>query len=183
MIVEIETDVWKAARMGYVQLVIELDDVDRRMIDLLRADGRLTAPALADRIGVGRATAYSRFDRLVERGVIDGFSARVDLAAVGLTLSALVLVNVRQGMWRDLQAQLTALPGVEWLGVATGRFDFVLLVRADSLEHLRDVALHELQQVEGVRSAETIVLLDETDQRSRPIWATPRRRRPTEPNR
>ena len=140
------------------------------MIDALRADGRMTAPMLAERLGIGRATAYSRFDRLVDRGVIDGFSARVDTTAVGLTVSALVLVNVRQHLWRDLRAELTALPGVEWLGVATGRFDFVLLVRADSLEHLRDVALRELQQIDGVRSAETVVLLDEVDRRDRPIW-------------
>jgi DNA-binding Lrp family transcriptional regulator len=151
--------------------VLELDEVDRRMIDALRADGRMTAPMLAERLGIGRATAYSRFDRLVDRGVIDGFSARVDTTAVGLTVSALVLVDVRQHRWRDLRAELSALPGVEWLGVATGRFDFILLVRADSLEHLRDVALRELQQIEGVRSAETVVLLDEIDRRDRPIWA------------
>jgi len=150
--------------------MIELDDIDRKMIDALREDGRRTAPMLAELIGVGRATAYHRFDRLVEHGAIAGFSARVDPAAVGWTISALVLVNVRQGLWRNLRDELSGLPGVQWLGVATGRFDFVLLVRADSLEHLRDVALHELQQIEGVRSAETVVLLDEIDQSDLPIW-------------
>jgi DNA-binding Lrp family transcriptional regulator len=147
-----------------------LDDIDRRMIDALRADGRRSAPALAGEIGIGRATAYSRLDRLVDSGIISGFSARVDPERIGLTVSALVLVNVRQGLWRHLRAQLSALPGVEWLGVATGRFDFIVLVRADSLAHLRDVALHELQQIDGVRSAETIVLLDEVDQRDGPLW-------------
>ncbi len=154
----------------YVRSMIELDDIDRKMIDALRADGRVSAPALAERLAIGRATAYNRLDRLVDSGIVDGFSARVDPAAVGLTMSALVMINVRQGRWRDLRAELRALPGVEWLGVATGRFDFVLLVRASSLEHLRDVALHELQQIDGVRSAETIVLLDEIDQRHLPIW-------------
>ncbi len=149
----------------------ELDDIDRRMIDELRQDGRKSAPAVAEAIGIGRATAYSRLDRLVDTGVVSGFSARVDPSAVGLTVSALVLVNVRQGLWRDLRSRLSSLPGVEWLGVATGRFDFVLLVRADSLAHLRDVALRELQQIDGVRSAETIVLLDEIDRRDRPLWS------------
>ncbi len=147
-----------------------LDAIDRKMIDALRHDGRRTAPVLAELIGIGRATAYHRFDRLVDDGVIAGFSARVDPAAVGWTVSALVLVNVRQGLWRNLREELGQLPGVQWLGVATGRFDFVLLVRADSLEHLRDVALHELQQIDGVRSAETVVLLDEIDFADRPIW-------------
>ncbi len=140
------------------------------MIDLLRADGRMSAPMLADRLAVGRATAYSRLDRLTDNGTITGFSARVDPMRVGLPVSALVLINVRQGLWRDLRDSLRALPGVEWLGVATGRFDFILLIRSDSLDHLRDVALHELQQIEGVRSAETIVILDEVDQRDHPIW-------------
>lgn len=157
--------------MLYFRTMFDLDDIDRRMIDALRADGRISTPALAERLSIGRATAYNRLDRLVDSGIIDGFSARVDPAAVGLTVSALVMINVRQGRWRDLRAELRALPGVEWLGVATGRFDFVLLVRGSSLEHLRDVALHELQQIDGVRSAETIVLLDEIDQRHHPIWS------------
>lgn len=148
----------------------DLDDIDRRMIDALRRDGRTSVPALADELSIGRATAYTRFDRLVEHGIVDGFTARIDPVAAGLTVSALVMINVHQGRWRDLREQLRALPGIEWLGVATGRFDFVLLVRGSSLEHLRDVALHELQQIDGVRSAETIVLLDEVDQRHHPIW-------------
>ena len=152
--------------------VEELDDIDRRMIDALRIDGRATAPALAERIGIGRATAYHRFDRLVDRGVIRGFAAQVDPAAVGLSIAALVLVNVQQGRWRKLRDQLVALPGVEWLGVATGRFDFIVFVRADSLDHLRDVALNDLQQIDGVRSAETIVLLDELDRRGAPLFET-----------
>jgi DNA-binding Lrp family transcriptional regulator len=148
----------------------DLDDIDRKMIDALREDGRRTAPMLAELIGIGRATAYHRFDRLVDDGVIAGFSARVDPPAVGWSVAALMLVNVRQGLWHNLREELGQLPGVQWLGVATGRFDFVLLVRADSLEHLRDVALHELQQIDGVRSAETVVLLDEVDFADRAIW-------------
>ena len=115
-------------RSGTFGWMADLDDIDRRMIDELRNDGRLSAPALAELVGVGRATAYSRLDRLVDTKVVSGFSARVDPSAVGLTVSALMLVNVRQGSWRDLRSQLSSLPGVEWLGVATGRFDFVLLV-------------------------------------------------------
>ena len=142
-----------------------VDDVDRKMIDALRRDGRQSIPSVAAAAHIGRATAYHRFDRLVESGVITGFTARVDPKQLGLDVAAMILVNVRQGSWRDLQAQLCALPGVEWVGVAAGTFDFMLLVRADSLDHLRDVALSELQRIDGVRSAQTVVLLDEFDQR------------------
>jgi DNA-binding Lrp family transcriptional regulator len=138
-----------------------LDDIDRRMIDALQADGRCSIPTLARTVGVSRATAYARFDRLLERGVITGFTATVDPKAMGLGVSALLLVNVHQGRWRDLQHELGALPGVEWVGVATGPFDFVLHTRAEDLDHLRDVVLQGLQTIDGVRSSQTIVLLDE----------------------
>ena len=152
-----------------------LDEVDRKMIDELRADGRMSIPMLAERVGVSRATAYHRFDRLVDSGVITGFTAVVDPAAVGTDVSALILVNVRQGHWRDLAAQLRSLAGVEWIGVATGSFDFVIHARAWSLDHLRDVILSDVQGIEGIRSSETIVLLDEFDQRRRPVAVPPGR--------
>ena len=146
--------------------MIELDEIDRRMISELRRDGRASVPTLDTRIGVSRATAYARFDRLVDRGVVTGFTAMVDPAKVGLGVAALVLVNVRQGGWRHIQRQLRDLPGVEWLGVASGPFDFVILTRAEDLVHLRDVVLEGIQALDGVRGSQTIVLLDELDQRA-----------------
>ena len=144
-----------------------LDDIDLQMINILRRDGRCTAPQLAVELGIGRATAYNRLDRLIDQEIITGFTARVDHQAVGQTVAALVLVNVEQGQWEGLNPRLQELNGVEWLGVTAGQFDYVILVRADSLDHLRDVALRKLQKIEGVRSAQTIVLLDEVDLRHR----------------
>ena len=143
------------------------DDIDLQMINILRRDGRCTAPQLAVELGIGRATAYNRLDRLIDQEIITGFTARVDHQAVGQTVAALVLVNVEQGQWEGLNPRLQELNGVEWLGVTAGQFDYVILVRADSLDHLRDVALRKLQKIEGVRSAQTIVLLDEVDLRHR----------------
>jgi DNA-binding Lrp family transcriptional regulator len=137
--------------------VNDLDDIDRQMIDILRRDGRRTAPQLAGDIGIGRATAYNRLDRLINEGVITGFSAQIDHKAIGQTVAAMVLINVEQGRWR--------------VGVTAGQFDYAIIVRADSLDHLRDVTLQELQQTEGVRSAQTIVLLDEVDKRSEPLFS------------
>lgn len=149
-----------------------LDEIDRKMIDELRADGRVSIPVLADRVGVSRATAYNRFDRLVDDGVISGFTAVVDPKALGLGVSAMIMINIRQGHWRDLLGRLRELPGVEWLGVATGSFDFVVHARAASLDQLRDVVLHGIQAIDDIRSSETIVLLDEIDRRHEPVRTT-----------
>jgi DNA-binding Lrp family transcriptional regulator len=70
-------------------------------------------------------------------------------------------VNVEQHAWRELSARLVELPGVEWLGLATGPFDVVLLVRAADMATLRDVVLFRLQSMPEVRATQTVFLLDE----------------------
>ena len=139
----------------------DLDDIDRTIVDLLRTDGRLSIPALAERVGIGRATAYSRFDRLVDSGVISGFEARVRPEALGLTVSALVTIEAEQVAWADLRDRVMALPSVHWVGLTAGASDFVVLVRAADLDDLRDVVLRDLLSVPGIRNTQTAVLLEE----------------------
>ena len=147
--------------MSDVQIAQELDDVDRTIVDVLRANGRLSIPALAEQIGVSRATAYSRFDRLIDDGVIEGFAAQVTPSNMGLTVAALAFIKADQREWQVAVDGLLAVAGVQWIGLAAGSFDYVVLLRAADLDELRDVVLKELLAVPGVTSTETTVLLDE----------------------
>jgi DNA-binding Lrp family transcriptional regulator len=125
------------------------------------ADGRLGIPALAARVGVSRATAYARFQRLVDSHVIDGFTARVAPDALGLGVVALLMLAVRQGAWPDLSRRLGELPGVDWVGLCTGPFDFVLRVRVADLHALRELVLDRVLAMPEIRSSQTILVLDE----------------------
>ena len=118
-----------------------LDAVDRRILAELQADGRLSVNELAARVSVARATAYQRLQRLEDDGVIRRYAAVVDPARVGLGIAALILVNVDQGDWRDARRRLLELPGVQYLALTSGTFDFVVLVRVPDVETLRDVVL------------------------------------------
>ncbi len=145
-----------------------VDDIDRRLLAELTADGRASVNELAAKVGVGRATAYARLARLRAEGVIQGFTVRIDPRKVGLGVSVLLLVRADQRAWRELVPELRALDGVEWLGATAGDFDFALLVRAPDVQHVRDVVLDELLAVDGVRSCETILVLDDHWSQSRP---------------
>jgi DNA-binding Lrp family transcriptional regulator len=138
-----------------------LDDVDRRIVAALVDDGRMSVNELASRVGVSRATAYTRLDRLRSDGVITGFTATVDAAKVGHGVAALILVNVEQNEWRSARDELLHLPGVEYLAFTSGGFDMVALVRVGSIEALRDVVLDHLHGATHVRSTQTVFVLDE----------------------
>jgi DNA-binding Lrp family transcriptional regulator len=138
-----------------------LDAVDERILASLVADGRQSVNDLARTVNVSRATAYQRLTRLRTRGVILGFSARVDPVKLGKSLAALVLIRVEQPRWREVVPELRALPAVEWIGVTAGDFDFALVVRARDVDELRDVVLERLQAMAAVRSSETVLLLED----------------------
>jgi DNA-binding Lrp family transcriptional regulator len=138
-----------------------LDEVDRRILAELIADGRLPVNELARRAGVSRATAYARFDRLLADGVVTGFRAEVDPSALGYSITALILVNVEQGDWSSVREQLVHLPGFEYLAVTSGGFDFAVIVRVHDVASLRDVVLHRLHRIKAVKSTQTVFVLDE----------------------
>ncbi|MGI8685905.1 MAG: Lrp/AsnC family transcriptional regulator [Acidimicrobiales bacterium] len=140
---------------------VRLDAVDHRLVAALRADGRASVSELALQVSVSRATAYQRLARLRESGVIRRFTIDVDPRKLGLPIAALVLVSVVQHSWRAVGESLRRLPGVEWLALSSGSFDYIVLVRAQDIDHLRDVILQDLQSIPEIQSAQTLVLLDE----------------------
>ncbi|MGH9186423.1 MAG: Lrp/AsnC family transcriptional regulator [Acidimicrobiales bacterium] len=138
-----------------------IDAVDRRIIEVLRADGRVSINELASRVNVSRATAYARFERLRRDGVIRGIGAVVDPERLGLTVTAAILVNVEQASWREVRDRVLALHGLDYLAMTSGGYDFVLIIRVPDAHTLRDVVLVELHGIPGVRTTQTMFVLDE----------------------
>ena len=139
----------------------QIDSVDRALISAVSKDARISLTDLAVKINVSRSTAHTRLQRLRDENVITGFTATVDPHALGLGVAALVFIDIEQHDWRTLRAELAAIPGVEYLAMCAGRFDLMLIARAESIPALRDVLLEQIQRIAGVRSTESVVILDE----------------------
>jgi len=142
---------------------VTIDAIDRQLVDLLRADGRCSVNELAQRARISRANAYQRLARLRANGVITGFTVRTDPRRIGLSVAALVIVNAEQHSWRQVLAELRQLPAARYVALTAGSFDFVVLVRVADVETLRDVVLDRLQTMAGVRSTQTMFILEEFD--------------------
>ena len=124
------------------------------------------APDLVDRpcrkVNVSRSTAHTRLQRLRDEKVITGFTATVDPLALGLGVAALVFVDIEQHDWRTLAERTGLIPGVEYLAMCAGRFDLMLIARAvESIPRFPDVLLEQIQRLPGMRSTESVVILDE----------------------
>lgn len=135
-----------------------LDDLDRRLIALLRTDGRAPVTTLARQLGVTRATVNTRLERLLESGRVLGFTIRTrDERAEG-EVRAISLVEVEGRTTNDVITVLRGIPEIQSLHTTNGGWDLVAEIRCDSLLEF-DRILLQIRSVEGVINSESSLLL------------------------
>jgi DNA-binding Lrp family transcriptional regulator len=119
-----------------------LDDVDRELLRRLAADARITNAALAESVGIAPSTCLARVRSLRERGVVRGFHADVDPAAVGLPLQAMISVRLQSDA-RDRLGEFLGLvrrlPAVRDVYFVAGADDYLLHVATAGTVALRDL--------------------------------------------
>jgi DNA-binding Lrp family transcriptional regulator len=140
-----------------------LDRIDKAILRLLQQDGRASIRSVAERVHVSRANAYARISRLVDDGVIRGFTARVDHERAGQGASAYITLKVVQNSWRTVRNALLELPGVEHIALVGGEYDVLMLVHTVDNRALRDLVLNRIQSIPGVLGTQTLLVFEETD--------------------
>jgi len=121
--------------------VVDLDETDRVILQELAMDARLRNNALAQRTGIAPSTCLARVRALRERGVIRGYHADIDPAALGRPLQAMVAVRLQstaRGHIRAFVAGVATMPEVLNVFFLAGKDDFLLHVAAASTQGLRD---------------------------------------------
>jgi DNA-binding Lrp family transcriptional regulator len=140
-----------------------LDAVDRRLVELLARDARLSNARLAELAGIAPSTCLARVRALRERGVIRGFHAEIDLAALGRPLQALIAVRLSVHSRDQIESFTThvrRLPGVLSVFHMTGADDYLLWVAAADAQDLREFVVEHLASEPAVAHAQTSLIYE-----------------------
>jgi len=135
-----------------------MDDLDYKMNALLRSDARRPVASLAAELGVSRATIRSRIDRLIESGVIRGFTIAVHDNATRNLVRGLMMIEVEAKASNKVVKRLYGYPEVRKLHSTNGHWDLVAELVAGSLEEF-DELLNRIRTVDGIKSTDTSILL------------------------
>jgi DNA-binding Lrp family transcriptional regulator len=146
---------------GRIGIGLELDAVHLKILEVLRENGRISVSALAERVGISRANAYTRFEALRADGVIKRFTAEIDHVRTGLGITALIFVTVRQQMWKQFRAELARMPEVEYCAITTGQHDAMIQVRVSDVAEVHAMVTDRLAGIPAVKATETVFILDE----------------------
>lgn len=135
-----------------------IDDLDQRLIALLRADSRTPAATLAKRLKVSRGTVQNRIDRLLQRGVIQGFTVKTRPEMDAGRVRAVTTIAIEGERSGAVVEALKGFPEVAAVHTTNGRWDLVAELDVENLAAFSD-ALDRIRQIEGIASTETSILL------------------------
>jgi Lrp/AsnC family leucine-responsive transcriptional regulator len=143
---------------------VEVDDLDLALLRALATDARQSQRALARKIEMSPPAVADRLARLERSGVIRGYRADIDWAALGFPVVVYLAVTAGAGMdLSDIIREIGARPEAEDMSVVTGSLDLLVRLRVRDHTHLRELLLTKIFQISGVQRTETFLSLADVE--------------------
>jgi len=136
-----------------------LDEIDRRIIRILQADGRRPNTDIARELGVSETTVRKRITHLVS-GELINIVAVPTPRAVGMNLSAIIGISVTLPQLKEISQKLKNQPEVRYVGVSTGRYDIIVEAFFHDQRHFLDFISNTLGQMQGITTLETSMIFE-----------------------
>ena len=145
-----------------VEVTSGIDGFDRKILDVIAVEGRITVTDLAKRIGLSKSPTQARLRRLEETGVVRGYRALFDPILLGRDHVAFVevkLSDTRESALATFNAAVTRIPEIEQCHLIAGAFDYLLKVRTSGMGSYRLVLADRLSTLPHVASTSTYVAM------------------------
>ena len=135
------------------------DDLDWKIVDVLRVDGRLSNREIGRRLGVSEGTVRGRLKRLRERKIVR-LTAVTDVRALGKSVWGYIGLEVDRDKLYEVAAALGEIEELLFVAVTLGLHDVIAFVVADSREQLLEIVAERIRGIPGVRRTETAEALE-----------------------
>ena len=137
---------------------MDLDEIDRKILKILQADGRTALSEIARRLDMGSATIHERVDTLEEQGFIKEYRAVLDAELLDQDRIAFVRVKTEAGQFSTVAERLVEANDVQEIHEVTGDFDLLLKIRFRERSELTDI-LADIGDSDGILETSTDVAL------------------------
>ena len=142
----------------------ELDRLDRKILDALQRNGRITMTELGEQIGLSTSPCAERVRRLERQGVITGYHARVNPQAIGRTLLVFVEITLTSksgDVFEAVRREMLYLPEVMECHLVSGSFDYLVKARLHAMSDYRDLLGSILKKIPVPAQSHSYVVMEE----------------------
>lgn len=137
-----------------------MDALDHSILDLLQRDGRSTQLEISRTVGLSQPAVAERIRKLEERGVITGYTARVDAKKLGKDITAFIGVTIEHPKYFEgFAKKVTAMPEILEAHRVAGQDSYMLKVKTSNTRTLDQLLVETLRMIEGVTRTNTTIVL------------------------
>lgn len=159
---------------GFSEVVMTLDKVDRKILQFLQGNGRMSMTELAERVGMSVSPVTERVRRLEREGVITGYSARLNPQALGLGLLVFVEIKLRSksgNIFDDFRREVAKVPQILECYLVSGEYDYLLKLRLPDMAAYRDMLGNILLQLPAAAESRSYVVMEEAKESTALHWS------------
>ena len=141
---------------------LKLDKIDKKILDILQVDGRITNAQLSKDIGLSPAPTLERVKKLENAGIILSYHAKVDTEKINLGVSTYVMVSLKAHNKSNIEKFIEAIDGVDEIiecNHVTGSSDFILKVIPKDIPSYQKLMLERVSEIEVVDNMQSMVIL------------------------
>ncbi|MDN4164765.1 Lrp/AsnC family transcriptional regulator [Cytophagales bacterium LB-30] len=141
---------------------LKLDKIDRKILEILQSDGRITNAQLSKEIGLSPAPTLERVKKLEQSGIIKSYHAKLDTAKINLGVSTFVQVTLRGHNKENIEEFLKEINTIEEVIEChhiTGSGDFILKIMAKDIASYQKLMLEKVSDIKVVDSLQSLVIL------------------------
>lgn len=143
--------------------MVKIDQLDKRILNLIIGNARIPLKDIADECKVSRAAVHQRVMRMIDSGVIIGSGYKIDYKKLGYTTCTYIGIKLEKGsLYGKVASQIEKIPEVIECNYTTGPYSLLLKLYAKDNDHLMKILSQRLQCIEGIAATETMISLTET---------------------
>lgn len=148
----------------------KIDNLDRKILQIVMHNARIPSKDVALECGVSRAAIHQRIQRMIDLNIITGSGYHVNHKALGYSTCTFIGVTLERGaMYRDVVPQLEKIPEIVECHFTTGPYSIFIKLFARDNEHLMDLLNNKIQMIPGITGTETLISLDHSIRREIPV--------------
>ena len=136
-----------------------MDELDRKLLEALRDEGRISFRELAHQFDVSSQTISDRIVKMMEKNIIKGFTVIVDQAEIGYPITFVVELDVDLTKMEEVQEELSAYQELYQIHVVTGDHDILALGVAKDITHLYEIIEKRISNISGIKATKTLLSL------------------------
>ena len=144
----------------------KIDDIDRKILSQLMADGAISIPKLSENINANSSVVYSRIKRLLKRKLIERNTIQVNEKELGYGVKSVTGINMNSKLRDNVIEELFKIDGVSEISEVTGRFDIMVTMHTKNLNEMHQIVSEKIGKIDGIIGSESFI---EMKRRTKPM--------------